>query len=210
MNPENVRSYSVSFIIRRGLRNDGSSLNSCTEMISRKFKAVCNSWAITLGAAFCIRILTCPNLNQTLVAHRSGEHPSSSMRSFENPFFFIYKVGIINIVEMLRRSNIASSANSEWMMWRTTMKTTKTTQKLTKMSSKMEKSTKAMTKNEMMSQHPFACKANLNRNSICGKCTKGSKSNDCYEKKQSSHQTYKWRRMIRQRASLSCSDRNLS
>ena len=173
MSPANVGSYPVPFIIRRGLGNDGPSLGSCIEMVSRRSKAVYNSWAVTLGAAACIRILTCPDLDQTLAADRSGEHPGSSMRSFENPFLFIYKVGLINTVKMLRWSNTASSANSEWMMWRTTMKTARTTQKLTGMSSKMEKSTRAVTKSEMMPQHPFACKANLNRDSICGNVPKG-------------------------------------
>lgn len=77
------------------------------------------------------------------------------------------------------------------------------TQNSTKMSSRMKKSMKAMTKNEMMSQSFFACKANLNRNSICEKRIKGSKFNDFHESKQSSHQTYRWQWMIRQRIFLS-------
>lgn len=112
----NVGSYSISFIIRRGLRNDDPSLNNCIKMISRRFKAVYNSWAITLKAAPCIKTLTCPNLKQTSVNDRFSEHSDPSMRSFGNPFLFIYKAGIMNSVETLRWSNTASSANSEWCL----------------------------------------------------------------------------------------------
>ena len=36
------------------------SLGSCIEVVSSRFKAVYNSWAVRLRAVFCIRTLTCP------------------------------------------------------------------------------------------------------------------------------------------------------